>query len=104
MSNRQIIYLKKIGEKPEKSDESPEKSKKSPEKSAEKSSAEFVFYKILYRIYSETFGVRTSSKDPESGQALCYANYLRKSLRTLTRHIDFLRTSSPLRKCSPDLK
>ena len=56
-----IIYLKKIREKPEKSEKSPEKSEKSLEKSeksleksAEKSAADFVFYTILYLFHGAT--------------------------------------------------
>ena len=55
-------------------------------------------------IYSRTVGLRNSSKEPESGQALCHVNYLRKSLRNLAQNIDFLRNSRPLKKCTPFLK
>ena len=44
-----IVYLNKIGEKPEKSEKSLEKSEKSLEKCPEKSSAEIFFHTVLYK-------------------------------------------------------
>ena len=44
---RKIIYLNKIGEKPEKSKMAPRKAKKALRKAPEKSAAEFIFYTIL---------------------------------------------------------
>ena len=44
--------------------------------------------------YSGTFGVRTSSKAPESGPSPEDISYLRKSLRALAKNIDWdLQTS-----------
>ena len=59
---------------------------------------------MFQQPYSQSFVVRNSSKEPESGPSPEDTNYPRKSLRNLVKIIDFLRNSRPLEKSREFLK